>query len=153
MQITVISPEDPVNTEGIDFITVSPSKYDLLHGGWYSLSYAYAEVIKTINADLIHFTDARESYAYKGHIPTIGTLHDDYFARHNWNPVYYKYDYVDWIKRWLYYSFVLLSFAYEEKLIIDVLSFSTYSTFRPFRLFPDFPVIIWLLEGPRHQQQ
>ena len=109
MQVTVVSPGDSMDTEGIDFITVSPSKYDLLHGGWYSLSYAYAEVIKTINADLIHFTDARESYAYKGHIPTIGTLHDYYFARHNWNPVYYKYDYVDWIKRWLYYSFGTLT--------------------------------------------
>ena len=98
-----------MNTEGMDFIPVSPSKYDLTHGGWYSLSYAYAEVIKNINADIIHFTDARESHAYKGKIPAIGTLHDDYFARHRWNPFYYKDDYVDWIKRWLYYSFVTLT--------------------------------------------
>jgi glycosyltransferase involved in cell wall biosynthesis len=105
----VISSGDPMNTEGMDFIPVSPSKYDLTHGGWYSLSYAYAEVIKNINADIIHFTDARESHAYKGKIPAIGTLHDDYFARHRWNPFYYKDDYVDWIKRWLYYSFVTLT--------------------------------------------
>jgi len=109
MKVTVISPADPMNTEGMDFIPVSPSKYDLTHGEWYSLSYAYAEVIKKIDADLIHFTDARESYAYKGNILTIGTLHDDYFARHSWNPFYYKDDYVDWIKRWLYYSFVTLT--------------------------------------------
>ena len=95
-----------MNTEGIDFISVSPSKYDFTHGRWYSLSYAFAEVIKNINADLIHFTDARESHAYKGKIPAIGTLHDDYFARHRWNPFYYKDDYVDWMKRWFYYSFV-----------------------------------------------
>ena len=109
IKVTVISPGDPMNTEGMDFIPVSPSKYDLTHGGWYSLSYAYAEVIKNINADIIHFTDARESHAYKGKIPAIGTLHDDYFARHRWNPFYYKDDYVDWIKRWLYYSFVTLT--------------------------------------------
>ena len=109
IKVTVISPGDPMNTEGMDFIPVSPSKYDLTHGGWYSLSYAYAEVIKNIDADIIHFTDARESHAYKGKIPAIGTLHDDYFARHRWNPFYYKDDYVDWIKRWLYYSFVTLT--------------------------------------------
>jgi len=109
IKVTVIAPGDPMNTEGMDFIPVSPSKYDLTHGGWYSLSYAYAEVIKNINADIIHFTDARESHAYKGKIPAIGTLHDDYFARHRWNPFYYKDDYVDWIKRWLYYSFVTLT--------------------------------------------
>ena len=109
IKVTVISPGDPMDTEGMDFIPVSPSKHDLTHGGWYSLSYAYAEVIKKVDADLIHFTDARESYAYKGNIPAIGTLHDDYFARHNWNPFYYKNDYVDWIRRWLYYSFVTLT--------------------------------------------
>ncbi len=109
MKVTVISPGNPMDTEGMDFIPVSPSKHDLTHGGWYSLSYAYAEVIKKVDADLIHFTDARESYAYKGNIPAIGTLHDDYFARHNWNPFYYKNDYVDWIRRWLYYSFVTLT--------------------------------------------
>ena len=109
MKVTVISPGDPMNTEEMDFIPVSLSKHDLTHGGWYSLSYAYAEVIKKVDADLIHFTDARESYAYKGNIPAIGTLHDDYFARHKWNPSYYKDDYVDWVKRWLYYSFVTLT--------------------------------------------
>ncbi|HJL79226.1 MAG TPA: glycosyltransferase family 4 protein [Candidatus Marinimicrobia bacterium] len=109
IKVTVISPGNPMDTEGMDFIPVSPSKHDLTHGGWYSLSYAYAEVIKKVDADLIHFTDARESYAYKGNIPAIGTLHDDYFARHNWNPFYYKNDYVDWIRRWLYYSFVTLT--------------------------------------------
>jgi len=109
MKVTVISPGDPMNTEGIDFIPVFPSKYDLTHGGWYSLSSAYSEVIKKIDADIIHFTDARESYAYKGNTPAIGTLHDDYFARHKWNPLYYKNDYADWIKRWLYYSFVTLT--------------------------------------------
>jgi len=109
MKVTVISPGDSMNIKEMDFIPVSPSKYDLTHGGWYSLAYAYAEVIKNINADLIHFTDARESHAYKGKIPAIGTLHDDYFARHRWNPFYYKNDYVDWIKRWLYYSFVTLT--------------------------------------------
>ena len=48
-----------MNTKEMDFIPVSLSKHDLTHGGWYSLSYAYAEVIKKVDADLIHFTDAR----------------------------------------------------------------------------------------------
>ena len=99
MKVTVISPGDPMNIEEIDFIPVSKSKYDLTHGGWYSLSFAYGKVIKKIDADLIHFTDARESYAYTGHTPAIGTLHDDYFARHKWNLFYYKADYADWIDR------------------------------------------------------
>ncbi len=109
IKVTVISPGNPMKMEGMDFIPVYPSKYDFTHGGWYSLSFAYGEVIKKIDADLIHFTDARESYAYKGKILAIGTLHDDYFARHSWNPFYYKDDYVDWVQRWLYYSFVTMT--------------------------------------------
>ncbi|MBC8216000.1 MAG: glycosyltransferase family 4 protein [Candidatus Marinimicrobia bacterium] len=108
VNVTVASPGIPPDVEGMDFISVSPSKYDPTHGGWFSLSYAYAKAIKNTKADLIHFTDARESFAYKGNIPSVGTLHDDYFARHKWNPFYYKNDYVDWIKRWAYYSFVTI---------------------------------------------
>ena len=46
-----------MNTEGMDFIPVSPSKYDLTHGGWYSLSYAYPEVIKKVDADLVVYSE------------------------------------------------------------------------------------------------
>ncbi len=108
IKVTVVSPGDPGNIKGINFISVTPLKSDPTHGGWISLSYAYAKELSKLQADLIHFTDARESFAYRGNIPTIGTLHDDYFARHQWNPFYYKKDYVDWIKRWFYYSFVNL---------------------------------------------
>jgi len=109
LKVTVVSPGTSAKVEGVDIISVSPSKYDPTHGGWFSLSYAYTKAIKDIEADIVHFTDARESFAYKGNIPSIGTLHDDYFARHKWNLFYYKKDYVDWLKRWAYYSFVTLT--------------------------------------------
>lgn len=106
INVTVITPGTPIDIEGLTVIQVKPSKWDTTHGGWFSLSYAYAKALKKLDADLVHFTDARESLAYRGDIPAIGTLHDDYFARHRWNPFHYKSDYVDWAKRWFYYSFV-----------------------------------------------
>ena len=110
MKVTVISPGTMAdNCEGINFISIKPLKWDFTHGNWFSLSFSYAKAIENIDADLIHFTDARESFAYKGDIPAVGTLHDDYFARHKWNPFYYKNDYVDWMQRWLYYSFVTVT--------------------------------------------
>ena len=59
-------------------------------------------------SDIVHFTDARESFAYRGKIPAVGTLHDDYFAQHSWNPLHYRKFYLDWFKRWVYYSIVTL---------------------------------------------
>ena len=121
-KVTVISPGEYSNgNDKINFISIEPSKWDFTHGGWFSLALVFSEKLKNIDADLIHFTDARESYFYKGEIPAIGTLHDYYFANHNWNPFTYKTHYVDWIKRWMYYSFVTLTerraFRYLKFLI------------------------------------
>ncbi|MCF7798244.1 MAG: glycosyltransferase family 4 protein [Lentisphaeria bacterium] len=108
IEVVVIAPVGAEPIEGIGWIEVEPAKWDFTHGKWLSLSYAYAKAIRSLEADLIHFTDARECYAYHGEIPAVGTLHDDYFARHRWWPWYYRRDYVDWLQRWAYYSFVTL---------------------------------------------
>ena len=106
IDLTIITPGDPVNGLDCQYVKVSPSASDPTHGGWFSLSKQYARALKEIDADLIHFTDAREAYSYSGQIPAVGTLHDDYFARHRWVPWFYRQHYVDWMKRYAYYSFV-----------------------------------------------
>lgn len=108
IEVVVIAPVGAEPIEGVGWIEVEPAKWDFTHGKWLSLSYAYAKALRSLDADLVHFTDARESYAYRGDVPAVGTLHDDYFARHRWCPWYYRRDYVDWLQRWAYYSFVTL---------------------------------------------
>ncbi|MCF7801387.1 MAG: glycosyltransferase family 4 protein [Candidatus Marinimicrobia bacterium] len=108
IEVVVIAPMGAEPIEGIGWIEVVPAKWDFTHGKWLSLSYAYAKALRSLDADLVHFTDARESYAYHGEMTAVGTLHDDYFARHRWWPWYYRRDYVDWLQRWAYYSFVTL---------------------------------------------
>jgi len=109
IRLTIISPGDPIPEIDANFVHVKPSAIDPTHGGWFSLARAYRRELKKIKPDIVHFTDARESFGYKGNIPAIGTLHDDYFARHSWIPWYYKQDYADWVKRYAYYSFVTLA--------------------------------------------
>lgn len=109
VKLTIISPGDPLNDLDANYIKVKPARMDPTHGGWFSLSRAYQRELKKLDVDLIHFTDAREAYSYRGETPAIGTLHDDYFARHQWTPFFYRKEYVDWIKRYLYYSFVTIS--------------------------------------------
>lgn len=109
IQLTIITPGKAVEKLGAKYIRVEPSTMDPTHGGWFSLSKRYGKALDGQNADLIHFTDAREAYSFRGEIPAVGTLHDDYFARHRWNPMHYHAHYVDWIKRYAYYSFVNLT--------------------------------------------
>ncbi|MCF7808352.1 MAG: glycosyltransferase family 4 protein [Candidatus Marinimicrobia bacterium] len=106
VELTVLTPGDALESLKADTIKVHPGKLDPTHGGWFSLSRAYQRELKKLDVDLIHFSDAREAYAYRGEIPALGTLHDDYFARHRWVPWFYQKQYVDWIQRYLYYSFV-----------------------------------------------
>jgi len=108
IEVVVIAPVGAQPIDGVGWIEVEPARWDFTHGNWLSLSYAFARALKTLDADIIHFTDAREAFAYHGKIPAVGTLHDDYFARHRWWPWYYRRDYVDWIQRWAYYSIVTL---------------------------------------------
>ncbi len=128
IKVTVVSPGEPIEMKGVTFISVKPSKLDFTHGGWFSLSYAYKKALKGLNADIIHFADARESFAYRGSIPAIGTLHDDYFARHSWNFFHYKHDYIDWLKRWMYYSFVRILEKKALKRLSGLLANSNATT-------------------------
>ncbi len=105
-EISVITPGDVVTDLNVTTIPVSSLNWDPTHGGWFSLSFAYNKALVDLKVDIVHFTDAREAYSYTGNIPAIGTLHDDYFARHSWIPWAYRAHYVDWIKRYAYYSFV-----------------------------------------------
>jgi glycosyltransferase involved in cell wall biosynthesis len=109
VELTIITPGDPITKIDALYHKVEPSKLDPTHGGWFSLSRKYRDTLKNLDADLIHFTDARESFAYHGDIPAVGTLHDDYFARHHWSPLHYKANYVDWVQRYFYYAFVTLA--------------------------------------------
>ncbi len=76
---------------------------------WFFLALSFkkmlSRVIQLNRVDLIHFTDARESLFYTGHVPAVGNINDTYSALVH-PPRYYARHYRDWLARWIYYRIV-----------------------------------------------
>lgn len=76
---------------------------------WMFLSLSFSRLIAELEQettyDLIHFTDARESFFCPTKAPAIGNLNDTYSAE-LMSPGYYRAHYSDWFTRWGYYSLV-----------------------------------------------
>ncbi|MBI4652268.1 phosphoribosylformylglycinamidine synthase subunit PurQ [Candidatus Desantisbacteria bacterium] len=113
--VTVCTPDVPDILEhkktGIRFYKIPVLKYDISHGKWISFAYNFAKILKKISGenkfDVIHFTDAREAlFCKKIGIPFVGTQNDYYFAEASSNPLKFRENYKDWIKRYFYYQLV-----------------------------------------------
>ncbi len=110
--ITLLLPEDqaPQNTTPqLTVVTVKKPGFSQSQARWLSLSFSFNAALKRLETqnkfDLIHFTDARESFFCHTRAPMIGHVNDTYSAELK-KPLDYKKNYPDWLLRWLYYNTV-----------------------------------------------
>jgi len=113
-EVTVVCPEEANRDhihQKVHIVTVPKNRFDPSHGQWFTLSYKFSKLLpKLLQQDhfhLLHFTDAREAlFCPQTKIPLIGTVHDCYFAEAPVSLLFYRLQYHDWMKRFLYYRAV-----------------------------------------------
>lgn len=109
--ITLVVPENQKPPSNQQFIIKSVKTKEIFknQARWFSLCFSFSKAIneleKTNNFDIIHFTDARESFLCKSKSTLIGNINDTYSADLR-SLGYYKKYYQDWLPRWGYYSLV-----------------------------------------------
>lgn len=110
--ITLLLPEDQAPQDavpGMTVVTVKKPGFSQSQARWLPLSFSFNTALRKlesqVNFDLIHFTDARESFFCKTRAPMLGHVNDTYSAELK-TPLNYKKNYPDWLLRWLYYSAV-----------------------------------------------
>ncbi len=110
--ITLLLPEDQAPQDdlpGLTVVTVRKPAFSQSQARWLPLSFSFSTALRKLeiqnNFDLIHFTDARESFFCHTRAPMIGHVNDTYSAELR-SLLDYKKNYPDWILRWLYYSTV-----------------------------------------------
>lgn len=110
--ITLLLPEDQepkLSSPQLTIVTVKKPKFNQSQARWISLSFSFNVALRKLEAknkfDLIHFTDARESFFCTTRAPMIGHVNDTYSAEIK-SPLKYKKNYPDWMLRWIYYSTV-----------------------------------------------
>lgn len=108
-EVHVIAPESQKipDKDNVFFHGVGKPLANKSQARWFSLSYLfwkkYLLLSKIHDFNLIHFTDAREALFFKTTCRIIGNVNDTYAA--NLQPIsYYQRYFIDWPKRWLYYS-------------------------------------------------
>jgi len=110
--ITLLLPEDQVpqlSSPNLAIVTVRKPRFNQSQARWLSLSFSFNAALRKLETqnkfDLIHFTDARESFFCTPRAPMIGHVNDTYSAELK-TPYEYRRNYSDWILRWLYYNIV-----------------------------------------------
>lgn len=110
--ITLLLPADHAPKEALPdltVVTVKKPRFNQNQARWLSLSFSFNTALRKLEEqnefDLIHFTDARESFFCSPRAPMIGHVNDTYSAELK-TPLEYKRHYPDWLMRWLYYSAV-----------------------------------------------
>ncbi|GAI75033.1 unnamed protein product, partial [marine sediment metagenome] len=98
--------QNVVSLKALKIITLKKNRLDPTDGKWLSFSYKACKLLKKLEKskkfDLVHFASTRDGFFSKTRIPSVGMMHDYYFAIANKNPFYYKKYYRDWIKRYFY---------------------------------------------------
>jgi glycosyltransferase involved in cell wall biosynthesis len=112
--ITLLLPEDQapqITMPNLTVVTVKRPRFSQSQARWVSLSFLFNNALRKLETqrefDLIHFTDARESFFCSTRAPMIGHVNDTYSAELK-TPFEYRKHYPDWLMRWLYYSAVHL---------------------------------------------
>lgn len=110
--LTLLVPEDQapqIALPNLMVVTVKKPRFSQSQARWISLSFSFNAALRKLEAktnfDLIHFTDARESFFCSPRAPMIGHVNDTYSAELK-TPLEYRKHYPDWLVRWLYYSAV-----------------------------------------------
>jgi len=132
--ITVIVPrsQKPAGKCSYRIVTVNDARIFKSQARWAFLSIQFSNAIKklekTNDFDLIHFTDARDSFLCKTKTLKIGNINDTYPAE--LHPLkYYHENYIDWFQRWLYYR--LMHFIESRKLLnLDYIIANSHYTYQ-----------------------
>ena len=110
--LTLLVPEDQalqIALPNLKVVTVKKPRFSQSQARWISLSFLFNTALRKLEKqskfDLIHFTDARESFFCLPRAPMIGHVNDTYSAELK-TPSEYRKNYPDWAMRWLYYSAV-----------------------------------------------
>lgn len=109
--ITLVVPENqkPSSYQQFSIKAVKTKEIFNNQARWFSLSFSFSKAIKelekSMSFDIIHFTDARESFLCKSKSALIGNINDTYSADLGSIGYYRKY-YQDWLPRWGYYYLV-----------------------------------------------
>jgi len=118
--ITLLLPEDQaplISLPNLSIVTVRKPGFNQSQARWLSLSFSFNAALRKLEKvnkfDLIHFTDARESFFCDPSAPMLGHVNDTYSAELK-TPSEYRKHYPDWLTRWLYYSAV--HFLESQKL-------------------------------------
>lgn len=111
-RVTLVLPEDQAPqliSPQLSITTVKKPRFSQSQARWISLSFSFNAAIRKLVSqnkfDVIHFTDARESFFCTPHASMIGHINDTYSAELK-TLLEYKKNYPDWLLRWLYYSTV-----------------------------------------------
>jgi len=111
-KVTLVLPEDQAPqliSPQLSITTVKKPRFNQNQARWISLSFSFNTALQRLESqsrfDLVHFTDARESFFCTPHASMIGHVNDTYSAELK-TPLEYKRNYPDWLLRWLYYSAV-----------------------------------------------
>jgi len=85
--ITLLLPEDQapqISMPNLTVVTVKKPRFSQSQVRWVSLSFLFNTALRKLEAqsefDLIHFTDARESFFCSARAPMIGHVNDTYSA-------------------------------------------------------------------------
>lgn len=111
-RVTLVLPEDQAPqliSPQLSITTVRKPRFSQNQARWISLSFSFNAAIRKLESqnkfDVIHFTDARESFFCTPRASMIGHINDTYSAELK-TLLQYKKNYPDWLLRWLYYSTV-----------------------------------------------
>ena len=111
-RVTLVLPEDQAPqliSPQLSITTVKKPRFSQSQARWISLSFSFNAAIRKLESqnkfDVIHFTDARESFFCTPHASMIGHINDTYSAELK-TLLEYKKNYPDWLLRWLYYRTV-----------------------------------------------
>jgi glycosyltransferase involved in cell wall biosynthesis len=132
--LTVIVPETQENKDRlpIRLITVTEPRFLRSQARWIRLSLRFSKAIRKLEAeeefDIVHFTDARDSYFCKVSSHVVANINDTYSADLR-RIGFYRSNYIDWFPRWVYYRFV--NFIERRKLpLLDGIIANSHFTHR-----------------------
>gem|GEM_PF-904982 len=106
ISLTTQQPDVP---SGFRFVGVNRPVFASSQARWMSMSLQFARCLQRLEKeerfDLVHFTDARDSFFCRTHSPRIGNVNDTYAAE--LRPLtFYLSNYNDGLLRWGYYHWV-----------------------------------------------
>ncbi len=90
--------------DGVDYMPIRRRRPDPTPGDWWSLATGFGALVDSVDADLIHYVDAREALRHRGPVPAVGTVHDAYALDAPRAPWAMRERHPDWLRRGAYYA-------------------------------------------------